>query len=290
MRQMSKITTAVVISTAVIIVLIAYLLPIKSVEKTPIAEVEVEAKAQSTPQQSEGKRKKIVQYQAVQKTVPQSEPNSEPEEILEKVGFSKEALKAGNHKDLLSILNTVRSLKEKKSTPDVTEVKRWLTILYKDVLQWRLLEQLISEDEANSIAISYQGDQPKLDITLIAKGSPHLSVNYIRSLHQLIVDFEQANQKVISNNQVMNFASRALDLAKRRKELSDTYFKTQIKYKFRSSEMSLDEKISRAKELYGAGDTSLVKYSLGYFVALLEQDIQEEQAQKVRGLISEISN
>ena len=78
-------------------------------------------------------------------------------------------------------------------------------------------------------------------------------------------------------------------MTRRRKELSDTYFKTQMKYMFRSEAVSLDEKMRHSRNFHDAGDTSLVKYSLGYFDALLEQDLSEEQGQKVRGFISEIS-
>ncbi len=248
--------------------------------------VALDKKGQSSSKSSVGKKNVP---KSIEIKVPIAEDETKPvsEGVLEDINLTKKYLKESNHKGLLAIDIISKQFRVDKVNPDMENIRQWITVLYKDALQWRLAEQDVNEFERGEVREAYMSEFQELNPRLISVSSAHLKSGYLKELIDLINDI---NKEDVNDTRTSNYAMRARSLIRKRKRHSDSYFKTEMKNLFNDDSISLDIKLEHYKKYIDAGDYSLVKFGRGYFDGLVTSgDVDSKKLKEIMGVLS-VSN
>lgn len=207
-------------------------------------------------------------------------------------GQEEESIRFNNRRGILAAQNVIRKKRKEQKNDGIryssAELKQWITILYKDALMWRLLEQNISLGERELIIELLNDGPPNIIPDLIVGPSPHLSDNYIKILKILIED----DFNTIANSTSIDGIGRRLSgLINRRKEHSDVYFKTKLKKELLSEDNSLDQKIRISSAYLYPEDISMLRRVREYFNYYLdEKSVTEEDRNKIQEFLERLNN
>lgn len=175
----------------------------------------------------------------------------------------------GNHARLADAREQMADWKRTRragggSAPALTELA---AALYADTLTTRALEPSTSAAARQRLLWLLEREW-EIDAAELAVESEHLSDTYLTRLRRLLAAI--ANDPPAS--QQIPLLLEADDLLKRRKRLSDNYFKTEINDFFSDSGVALYAKVDYAREVTSYADPDLSRYALDYFRHISEQD------------------
>lgn len=187
-----------------------------------------------------------------------------------------------NHTNLLEVIKEMMERRRGKAVT-VQQLSRWVQVLINDAY---LKNEL---DRRNVPQIDLLEDQmlrPEL-IPIDDIASRHVSLNYLIILRSLVDQLSNVNA---DDSSLVALTGQVIDLARRRKKLSEGFYLTLMHKYFPSEEYAVVQKIAFTQQFVDAGDMKLAKYALEYFQDLLDSPESKKQKTEIQQLINNIKN
>jgi len=193
----------------------------------------------------------------------------------------------------LQVMNRLELLKTRQEIIDFRSIQRtqtkstrvndktalkWLTILYKDAVFSKIKHRKYDYDKVNFVYQEFSKPSPEIQLNDLQETAPHFSKGYSKQLRQSIeaVNAEEHERKKRIHRPT---ALSILDLINDRLALSQNYFQSRVRERYKSSDLKFSDKAQVLEKLIDIKDWGLAKYALSYF-QYLERKGNLEQTQQ----------
>jgi hypothetical protein len=177
-----------------------------------------------------------------------------------------ERMRLNNHRSLSKVQKNIRRQSRRLTadpdaeTLDVAVIDEAIEALYRDALIDRLLAPDASAEEKAAVVTALENGETSRDLAQLEELGPTMELGYIRALASLEADAERAASIGLSPALSRHLLMSVNDLARRRKRVSDNFYKYELRTFLLADRRSVREKLDYLAPFVRAQDWSIVRY------------------------------